>query len=44
MWMPEFGLGHNVYMGFGYLIGAVLLGGIWYFAIRFWFERDEAKD
>jgi len=41
MWMPEYGLGHNVYMGFGYLIAAMLFGGLLYFTVRFWLEGDE---
>jgi hypothetical protein len=47
MWMPEYGLGHNVLMGLGYLIGfgfPVILGIIFYFAVRSWPEGDEAEN
>ena len=44
MWMPELGLGHNVYMGFGYLIAAILFGGLLSFTVKFWLEGDEAEN
>jgi len=43
MWMPEYGLGHNIVMGFGYLIGAGLLGSILYFTVTLWREADSAR-
>lgn len=33
MWMPEFGITHNVVMAVGWLMGFALLGGFVYFAI-----------
>lgn len=45
MWMPEYGLGHNVLMGLGYVIGIgfpAILGIILYFAVRSWPEGDDA--
>ena len=36
MWMPEYGTAHNVVMAVGYLIGAMLLGGVVYFTITLW--------
>jgi hypothetical protein len=47
MWMPDYGLGHNVLMGLGYLTALgfpAILGIIFYFAIRSWPEGDEAAN
>lgn len=43
MWMPELGLGHNIAMGFGYLIAATLFVSLLYVTAKFWREGDEPK-
>lgn len=34
MWMPELGIGHNVYMAIGLLFGLVPLAALIHFAVK----------